>query len=120
MGDMNTNRHAIRPASTAKNTFMGVCAIGVATTKYTTANKETKILVNAPWIKEHCLFKDKSVLDGQKEYKTFLRFLTGYTMMGKNAHDDVPDAMAMLSEYAQGLSVASAERITNPFSRFRR
>lgn len=90
------------------------------TTKYTTANKETKILVNAPWIKEHCLFKDKSVLDGQKEYKTFLRFLTGYTMMGKNAHDDVPDAMAMLSEYAQGLSVASAERITNPFSRFRR
>jgi hypothetical protein len=27
--------------------------------------------------------------------------LCSYTMMGKNKHDDVPDGMAMLSEFAQ-------------------
>lgn len=32
------------------------------TTKYTTANKETKIIVNSPWVKEHCLFKDDTII----------------------------------------------------------
>ena len=32
------------------------------TTKYTTSNKETKIIVNSPFIKEHCLFKDDTVI----------------------------------------------------------
>ena len=31
------------------------------TTKFTTANKETKIIVNSAWVKEHCLFKDASL-----------------------------------------------------------
>ena len=31
------------------------------TTKFTTANKETKIIVNSAWVKEHCLFKDVSL-----------------------------------------------------------
>lgn len=86
------------------------------TTKWTTAHKETKIIVNAPYVKEHCLFKDNSVIKS-KEYKTFLSLLCGYTMAGKNKHDDVPDAMAQLAEYVQGFTFKKAEIIRSPFSR---
>lgn len=81
------------------------------TTKYTTQNKETKIIVNSPWVKEHCLFK----MDGDKEYKKALRFLCSYTMAGKNEHDDVPDAMGQLSEFCQGFTRPSVEVFRRPF-----
>ena len=73
------------------------------TTKYTTANKETKIIVNSPWVKEHCLFKDDSVIKYDKEYKRAMNFLCSYTMGGKNKHDDIPDVFAQLAEYVQSL-----------------
>lgn len=38
------------------------------TTKFTTANKETKIIVNSAWVKEHCLFKDDSLYKRQSDY----------------------------------------------------
>ena len=74
----------------------GRCKI---TTKYTTAQKETKIIVNSPWVKEHCLFKDDSVIKNDKEYRRFMQFLCGWTMAGKNKHDDVPDALAMFADW---------------------
>ena len=78
------------------------------TTRYTTANKETKIIVNAPWVKEHVLFRDKSVIGEDKVYRRMLNFLCGYTMSGKNKHDDVPDGMAQLAQYAQALQGSQA------------
>ena len=59
------------------------------TTKYTTANKETKIILNSPFVKEHFLFKDESIAKKDKEYNRAMQMLCGYTMMGKNKHDDV-------------------------------
>lgn len=85
------------------------------TTKYTTANKETKIIVNSPYVKEHFLFKDDSVLKTSKEYRRSLQMLCGYTMAGKNKHDDVPDAFAMLSEYAQSFEHVKAKIFVSPF-----
>ena len=85
------------------------------TTKYTTQNKETKIIVNSPWWKEHCLFKDDSVIKNDKEYKRFLNFLCSYTMMGKNKHDDVPDAMAQLAIYVQGFAGQKVEVVMRPW-----
>ena len=90
----------------------GRCKI---TTKYTTANKETKIIVAQPWILEHCLFKDDSVLKNDKEYRRFLQFLCGYSMEGRNKHDDVPDAMAMLAEYVQSFAMNKVEIVKRPF-----
>lgn len=78
-------------------------------TKYTTANKETKIITNSPFVKEHCLFKDNSVIKDDKEYRLFLRQLTGYTMAGKNKHDDVPDAMAQLALYVQTFGLGKVQ-----------
>lgn len=84
------------------------------TTKYTTAQKETKIIVNSPFWKEHCLFKDSSIIKNDKEYRKFINFLCSYTMMGKNKNDDVPDAMAMLSEYAQSFAGRIAAVVHSP------
>ena len=79
------------------------------TTKYTTSNKETKIIVNSPFIKEHCLFKDDSVIGTDKEYRRAMQFLCSYTMAGKNKHDDIPDAFAQLAEFIQSLSGSKVE-----------
>ena len=85
------------------------------TTKYTTAHKETKILVNSPFIKEHCLFKDDTVIGSDKEYRRAMQFLCTYTMAGKNKFDDIPDAFAQLSEFIQSLSGNKIEVFARPW-----
>ena len=84
------------------------------TTKYTTANKDTRIVMAQPWILEHCLFKDDSVKQG-KEYRKFLQFLCGWTMSGRNRHDDVPDAMAQLADFVQSFGMNKVEIVKRPF-----
>ena len=76
------------------------------TTKWTQANKETKIQMESPWVKQHCLFKDESILKGEefREYRQMLQQLTSYSMAGKNLHDDVPDAFAQLSQFVQSIA----------------
>ena len=74
------------------------------TTKFTTSNKETKIILNSAWVKEHCLFKDKSMYKKKDDYGKMMDMLCSYTVAGKNKHDDVCDGMAMLSEYAQSFN----------------
>lgn len=86
------------------------------TTMYTTQNKETKIIVNAPWVKEHCLWKDNSVIK-DREYRHALNFLCGYTLTGKNKVDDVPDGMAQFAMFAQSFSMSRAAVVTSPFAR---
>ena len=75
-------------------------------TKWTQQNKETKILVEAPWVIEHCIFKDDSVLHGEewREYRKFMQALCSYSLEGKNKHDDAPDSMAQLSQFIQGFA----------------
>ena len=85
------------------------------TTKYTTANKETKIIVNSAWVKEHCLFRDESLYKKNSEYGKMVNMLCSYTMAGKNKNDDVPDGMAMLAEYAQSLGANKVEVFQRPW-----
>lgn len=85
------------------------------TTKFTTSNKETKIILNSAWVKEHCLFKDSSMYKKKDDYGKMIDFLCSYTVTGKNKHDDIPDGMAMLSEYAQSLTGNKVEIFSRPF-----
>lgn len=85
------------------------------TTKFTTANKETKIIVNSAWVKEHCLFKDASLYQKKSDYGKMMEMLCSYTVTGKNKHDDVPDGVAMLAEYAQSLGGTAIEFFKRPF-----
>ena len=85
------------------------------TTKYSTSNKETKIIVNSAWVKEHCLFKDASQYQRNSDYGRMMSFLCSYTVAGRNKHDDVPDGMAMLSEFAQSLKRGRITVLKPPF-----
>ena len=85
------------------------------TTKFTTANKETKIIVNSAWVKEHCLFLDESKYKRNTDYGRMMDMLCSYTVAGKNKHDDVPDGMAMFAEFAQSLNGAVVEVFSRPF-----
>ena len=85
------------------------------TTKYTTANKETKIIVNSAWVKEHCLFRDESLYKKNSEYGKMVNMLCSYTMAGKNKNDDVPDGMAMLAEFAQSFGASKVEVFQRPW-----
>lgn len=101
-----------KDAQTAVHEHGGNCKI---TTKFTTANKETKIVTNSPFVKEHFLFKDKSLFKPNSDYGKMLTMLCGYTMAGKNKHDDVPDAMAMLSDYVQSFTKTEIKVFNRPF-----
>lgn len=85
------------------------------TTKFTSTHKETKIIVNSAWVKEHCLFKDSSLYSRNSDYGRMMNMLCTYTMAGKNKHDDVPDGMAMLAEFAQSLNGYVAEAFKRPW-----
>lgn len=69
------------------------------TTKWTQSNKETRIQINSALVKEHVLFKDESEYAKDREYRDAMTQLTTYSMMGKNPHDDVPDALAMFIDW---------------------
>ena len=84
------------------------------TTRYTGENKETKIIVNSPWVKEHVLFNEEKIKK-DKEYRRMYKFLTSYTMAGKNKHDDVPDGMAMFAIFAQDLSGGTIKVVNRRF-----
>ena len=90
----------------------GRCAIS---TKPTTANKETKIIVNAPFVKEHMLFKDKGSYTRRDDYGRFMSQLVTYTVTGKNKHDDTVDAMAMLALYAQSFETPKVQAMRRPY-----
>lgn len=85
------------------------------TTKYTTQNKETKIIMASPFAKEHFLFKDDSVTHDNKEYRRFMNFLCSYTMNGKNRWDDCADSVAMLVDYVQTFTSSRVEVIQRPW-----
>ena len=85
------------------------------TTKFTRENKETKIIVNAPWWKEHVLFKDETMYKPNSDYGRMIKMLTTYTTAGKNPHDDAPDGMAMLALYAQSFGSGRVEIRKRPF-----
>ena len=73
------------------------------TSKVTTSNKETKIIVNADWVKKHVLFKDKSMYKSRENYGVMMAFLLSYTVKGKNPHDDVPDGFAQLALFTTNM-----------------
>ena len=85
----------------------GRCSI---TKKYTTQNKETKIIVNSDWVKKHVFFKDES--EQNEMYRKFMRSVYSYVQMGKNKHDDSVDALAMLALYVQSFEGSRVEIIS--------
>ncbi len=86
-----------RMADDIQKAIYGKCRTQI-TKKYTTQNKETKIIANSAWIKRHIMLKDPSLYNPQSQYGQMVTALFSYTQMGRNAHDDVPDGLAMFAE----------------------
>lgn len=87
------------------------------TTHPTETNKETRIIVNAEWIKKNVLFRDKSLYSAKDDYGRMMNWLLCYSTVGKNIHDDVPDGMANFRLYVDRLHprLASVSAAFNPF-----
>lgn len=86
------------------------------TDKPTETNKETRIIVNADWIKKHVLFKDKELYTPKEDYGIMMGWLMIYSLVGKNVHDDVPDGLANFALYVtRAPRTASVEPVLNPF-----
>ena len=102
-----------RSAANVQEKVKAYGGITKITTKYTTQNKETRIIVNSAFVKEHCLFKDREQYGEQ--YRRAMNFLCSYTLRGKNKHDDVPDAFSMLADFVLGASVNVLTIRTRPF-----
>ena len=85
----------------------------VMKTKYSTENKETRILASAGWVKKRCLF----LCDEKRnsEYRRFMVQLLSYNAKTKNKHDDVPDAMSMLCNFVGSTIKAKVTPIKRPW-----
>lgn len=84
-------------------------------TKWTQTNKETRIQTNSALVKEHVLFKDSSLYAQDREYREAMGQLTGYSMMGKNKHDDFPDCLAMFVDWQMSDRANIATLVKRPF-----
>lgn len=97
-----SNQAGGRIADNIEKMVKGKCRTSIET-KYTTANKETKILVNADWIKKHCLFLEPSLYTPKSDYGLFMGNVCSYTTKAKVPHDDGIDSLSMLAEYVQDM-----------------
>lgn len=76
--------------------------------KFSTANKETRIIVSSKWVIQHVLFLEPWSADNPdgyrvaSEYGQFMAALTSYSQLSKNAHDDAPDMVTMLAIHEGG------------------
>lgn len=86
------------------------------TTKPTETNKETKIFVNADWVKKNILFPDKSMYAPKSDIGRMMSQLMSYSVSGKVPHDDAADGWAMFALYVTAdRSYSRVEAIVNPF-----
>lgn len=114
MGRFESNSAGGRVAQTVQEMIRKQGGRTKITTKYTTQQKETKIIMASPFVKEHFLFKDPSVIK-DKEYRAFLNNMCSWTMNGKAKHDDAPDSIAMLADYVQSFAQGQAVVFARPF-----
>ena len=115
MGQFESNSAGGKVAEKVQKEVKERGGIAKITMKYTTSNKETRIIVASPWVKEHILFKDNSIIKKDKEYRRMLNQLCSYTMAGRNKNDDVCDAWSMFADYVQQLEGTKVEVFRRPF-----
>ena len=85
------------------------------TSNFTSGNKETKIIINADWVKKHVLFKDKAMYKPKDNYGVMMSWLLSYSVKGKNVHDDVPDGWAQFALFVQNKIPTVANIINSPY-----
>ncbi len=114
MGRFESNSAGGRVAQSVQEGIWKAGGRTKLTTKFTTQNKETKIIMASPFVKEHFLFLDPSVIKS-KEYRSFMNNVCSWTMGGKVKNDDGPDSLAMAADYVQNLAGSMVQVFARPF-----
>ena len=110
---IESNRGGTLFAADVQKRLRELGGITTITTKWTQTNKEARIQTNSGWVKSHVLFRDNTVQN--KEYRLAMNQLIGYTMAGKNKHDDVADVLAMFVDMIASSDVNTAIVMHRPF-----
>lgn len=113
-----SNNVGNRVAHNIQKMITGKCRAEIET-KPTSANKETKILVNSDYIAKHFYFLHPSQYKAKSDYGLFMANVTTYTTRAKVPHDDGIDSLAMMAEYIQNPLGGKATAMQNPFWRRR-
>ena len=110
---IESNRGGTLFAADVQKRLRELGGITTITTKWTQTNKEARIQTNSGWVKTHVLFRDNTVQN--KEYRLAMNQLIGYTMAGKNKHDDVADVLAMFVDMIASSDMNTAVVMRRPF-----
>lgn len=113
MSCFESNRGGTRVAESVQKRLKERGAKTRITTKWNNTSKLTRCIVASAFVKEHFLFKDKSIQD--KEYAKAYKELTTFTMTGKNKHDDACDGLAQLADFVDTLHIARISVMKRPF-----
>lgn len=115
--EFESNTGGDRVAFEVQNRVSGAGGNCSITTHPTETNKETRIIVNAEWVKKNVIFRDKSLYSPKDDYGIMMNWLLCYSTVGKNIHDDVPDGLANFRLYITGMQpqLATVSAVFNPF-----
>lgn len=113
MAQFESNNVGRRIAEKIRSRILAFHGRTKITTKFSGTNKETRIIVNSPYVKNHFLFLADEMVS--LEYRKMLDMLVTYTMAGRNKHDDVPDAMALFADYLQSFERFRTQVFQRPF-----
>lgn len=117
---IESNKEGVRTGDTIQTKVKergGRCSIEK---KFTTSNKETRIIVNSPWVIEHVIFRSPKTPENpdgyevKSDYGQMMSWICAYSQLVKNTHDDGPDMLAMLAVRESGGYVAKAEPMQRP------
>ena len=105
---IESNKEGVRSGDTIQSKVKESGGRCVVEKKYSTANKESRIIVCSWWVMQHVLFRQPYSADypdgylANSEYGQFMSYLTSYSQLAKNTHDDAPDMLAMLAAHEGG------------------
>lgn len=115
---VESNKEGVRTGDAIQAEIDNMGGRCVIEKKLSSANKETRIIVNSPWVIKHVLFlepKTPEYQDGytaQSEYGQFMSYLTSYSQLSKNGTDDAPDMVTMLAIHEGGFDGTVTETMT--------
>lgn len=105
---VESNKEGVRTGDSIQAAIDEMGGRCVIEKKVSSANKETRIIVNSPWVIKHVLFKEPKTPDypdgylANSEYGEFMSQFTSYNQLSKNSNDDAPDMVTMLAIHEGG------------------
>ena len=115
---VESNKEGVRTGDAIQTEIDNMGGRCVIEKKLSSANKETRIIVNSPWVIKHVLFREPKTPEypdgyaANSEYGQFMSYFTSYSQLSKNDTDDAPDMVTMLAIHEGGFDGTTTETMT--------